>query len=992
MREMPEKPKEIKQITPYVWEIPITHKKGMLVPARIVASKKLLDAMDPGVFDQVTNVACLPGLQKHAYCMPDGHWGYGFPIGGVAAFDEKEGVISPGGIGFDINCVSGDTKILTKYGYYKKMKDFDRNFSNELVSCMDLSQNDKKHAKAAMFLKKKPNHGVLKITTLCGESLVLTEDHPVFNGKEMIKAGELKEDDQVVIHPFEGIEYEKPSSEIILDEYDIIRVAGNRTKLIRTLKERGLIPLRLNSDKLPILIKLLGFLTGDGWLGKYYNKKRKHDVWSMRVIGKPEDLEDVRSDINYLGYNVGYMKSKYYESRIDEIGGTERDIKGNSTQLHILSQSFSVLMKALGMPEGNKSRVGFRIPEWIKKSPLWLKRLYLAGIFGAELTIPYQRKGEYTGFTEPSFSQNKIISLEKKNEEFLLDISEMLSEFGVKINKIHKQEGVINKKGEETGKLAIRISANIDNLINLWSRVGYEYCKERKIRSMLAVAYLKKKRNLLNKTQALIEDAINLYNQGTPMRDICDLAESQGVNGKMIKAQILRRSKSVRAPTNFPKFEEFIREHEIGCSEFVRDRIESIEDIVYDDFVYDFTMNDQDHNFIANCIVSHNCGMRLVTTNMTYDQVKPKLKELVDTFFKTVPTGVGVKGFVKVNEAQFRDVMTDGVRWCSENGYGWDTDWKHSESQGRIDWADPDKVSDRAVKRGISQIGTLGSGNHYLEVQVAHGNNIFDEETAKAFGIHTPDQVVVMVHCGSRGFGHQIATDYLRVFDSAMKKYNITVKDRELSCAPFSSPEGQDYYKAMACAANMAFANRQVITHRIREGFEKVFGKTAEQMDMNLVWDCCHNIARREKHKIDGKQKTVIVHRKGATKSFGPGHEELPPEYKKYGSPIIIGGSMETGSYLLAGTKKAEEETFSSTAHGSGRTMSRTKARKLVHGDKLQKDMEKNGIYVRAVSMPGLAEEAGIAYKDVSEVISSVHEAGISRRLVKLIPCGNIKG
>lgn len=384
--------------------------------------------------------------------------------------------------------------------------------------------------------------------------------------------------------------------------------------------------------------------------------------------------------------------------------------------------------------------------------------------------------------------------------------------------------------------------------------------------------------------------------------------------------------------------------------------------------------------------------MRLITTNLTFKEVKPKLKELVDTFFRTVPTGVGVKGFVGVSKDEFRDVMRDGVRWCAENGYGWDEDWKHSEAYGKIDWADPEKVSDKAIKRGIDQLGTLGSGNHYLEIQVAHGQNIFDQETAKAFGIHTPEQVVVMVHCGSRGFGHQIATDYLKIFDDAMRKYNITVKDRELSCAPFSSPEGQDYYKAMACAANMAFANRQVITHRIREGFQKIFGQTSEALDMHLVWDCCHNIARREKYKIDGKEKWVVVHRKGATKSFGPGHHELPPEYSKHGSPIIIGGSMETGSYLLAGTKKAEEETFASTAHGSGRTMSRTKAKQMVRGDQLQKDMEKKGIYVRAVSMPGLAEEAGMAYKDVSDVISAVHEAGISRRVVGLKPIGNIKG
>ncbi len=386
-----------------------------------------------------------------------------------------------------------------------------------------------------------------------------------------------------------------------------------------------------------------------------------------------------------------------------------------------------------------------------------------------------------------------------------------------------------------------------------------------------------------------------------------------------------------------------------------------------------------------------NCGMRLVTTNLTYKEVQPKLKQVVDTLFKLVPAGVGCKGFVKVTNEQFSDVMTDGVKWCVDNGYGWKEDIVRCEGRGKIDGADPSKVSDKARTRGIDQIGTLGSGNHYLEVQRVLPENIFDTELAKAFGIF-PDQIVVMVHCGSRGFGHQIGTDYLRLFDEAMKKYGITVPDRELSCAPFSSPEGQSYYKAMACAANMAFANRQVILHRIREGFSKVFGKTPEDMEMNLVYDVAHNIAKLEKYKIDGKLKDVVVHRKGSTRAFGPGHPELTPAYQKTGQPVILGGSMETGSYLLVGTKKAEEETFGSTAHGSGRTMSRTQARHEIRGDALQKDMEKRGIYVRATSMSGLAEEAGAAYKDINDVVETLHGYGITKKVVRLLPLGNVKG
>ncbi len=386
-----------------------------------------------------------------------------------------------------------------------------------------------------------------------------------------------------------------------------------------------------------------------------------------------------------------------------------------------------------------------------------------------------------------------------------------------------------------------------------------------------------------------------------------------------------------------------------------------------------------------------NCGMKLVTTNLTLKDVQPKLKPLVDHLFTLVPAGVGSKGFVKVTNQQFDAVMTDGVQWCVDHGYGWKEDAEKCESKGRIEWADPTKVSAEARQRGIGQIGTLGSGNHYLEIQHVKKENILDAKLAKTFGIF-PDQIIVMVHSGSRGFGHQIGTDYLKLFDTAMKKYHLTVPDRELSCAPFMSTEGQDYYKAMACAANMAFVNRQVILHRIREAFSSVFGQTAEDLEMNLVYDVAHNIAKLEEHIVDGKKKKLVVHRKGATRAFPPGHPELIPAYQKTGQPVIIGGSMETGSYLLVGTQKAMDETFGSTAHGSGRTMSRTQAKHQVRGDQLQKDMEKRGIYVRATSMSGLAEEAGVAYKDINVVVDSLTRAGISLPVTALKPIANIKG
>ena len=387
-----------------------------------------------------------------------------------------------------------------------------------------------------------------------------------------------------------------------------------------------------------------------------------------------------------------------------------------------------------------------------------------------------------------------------------------------------------------------------------------------------------------------------------------------------------------------------------------------------------------------------NCGMRLVLTNLTFKDVQPKLKTLVDNLFERVPAGVGSKGFVKLTASEFKEVIGQGAKWCVEKGYGWQEDLEKTEEDGCIKTADSKKVSDRAISRGLNQIGTLGSGNHYLEIQVVKEENIFDREAAKKIGLF-PEQVVVMFHCGSRGFGHQVATDYLQKFLNVMQsKYGIKILDRELACAPFKSPEGQDYYSAMNCGINMSFANRQTILHRIREVFSKIFNSDAEKLGLKMVYDVAHNTAKLEKHNVNGQEKEVLVHRKGATRAFGPGRKEICQEYRELGQPVIIGGSMETGSYLLLGTDGAMQKTFGSTAHGSGRTMSRTQARRQWHGQTLQKEMEQRGIYVRTTSFSGLAEEAGGSYKDIDLVIDACEMAGISKRVVKLIPCGNVKG
>ncbi|MEM1534913.1 MAG: RtcB family protein [Candidatus Pacearchaeota archaeon] len=385
-----------------------------------------------------------------------------------------------------------------------------------------------------------------------------------------------------------------------------------------------------------------------------------------------------------------------------------------------------------------------------------------------------------------------------------------------------------------------------------------------------------------------------------------------------------------------------------------------------------------------------NCGMRLVLTSLTINDVRPKLKELVDGLFERVPCGVGSQGFLRLNKQEFKQVCEQGAKWVVERGFGLEADLETTEENGCMIGADASKVSERAIARGINQIGTLGSGNHYLEIQWLKQENIFDERLAKKWGLF-PDQVVVMFHCGSRGFGHQVASDYLKIFLDVMPKYGIKVIDRELAAAPFNSKEGQDYFAAMKCAMNMSWANRQVILHRIREVFSRVFGKDAEALGLKQLYDVAHNSAKLERHEVDGKKRDLLVHRKGATRAFIAGMEGIPKRYADEGQPVIIGGSMETGSYLLVAQPKARE-TFYSTAHGSGRTLSRHQAKKMVKGEKLIKEMQERGIYVRTVSYAGVAEEAGLAYKNIDAVAEATEQAGISKRVVKLIPIGNIKG
>ncbi len=383
-----------------------------------------------------------------------------------------------------------------------------------------------------------------------------------------------------------------------------------------------------------------------------------------------------------------------------------------------------------------------------------------------------------------------------------------------------------------------------------------------------------------------------------------------------------------------------------------------------------------------------NCGVRLLKTGLQYEQIKDKLQDLVYALFSDVPSGLGSKGDIKVSAKEERQILAKGARWAVENGFGIEEDLECTEEYGAIEGADPGAVSERAYERGKAQSGTLGSGNHFLEIQVI--DQLYDSELCDAFGLDL-GQITVMIHSGSRGLGYQVCDEYVRSMVRCLEKYKINVPDRQLACAPVNSPEGEAYLSAMKCAANYAWANRQCLMHLTRKVFERVLSQPWEKLGMRLIYDVAHNIAKIEKHNIDGQEKKLCVHRKGATRAIPSGHPALPPRYQKTGQPVIIPGDMGRNSYLLVGTEGARE-TFFSTCHGAGRLKSRTAALRSIDANVLLKDLESKGIIVKASGRSTIAEEAPQAYKDVNEVVDVVHNAGISKRVCRMRPLGVIKG
>ncbi len=385
-----------------------------------------------------------------------------------------------------------------------------------------------------------------------------------------------------------------------------------------------------------------------------------------------------------------------------------------------------------------------------------------------------------------------------------------------------------------------------------------------------------------------------------------------------------------------------------------------------------------------------NCGVRLLRTDLTHNDIKNRIQELVRSLFNNIPSGVGSKGKIRIDEREVKEVLKNGAQWALKKGYGWKEDIEKIEENGALKGANPDKVSRRALERGRPQLGTLGAGNHFLEIQIVE--DIYDRESAKVLGIDDVGQITIMIHTGSRGLGYQVCDDNVKVLGKITRKYGIDIPDRQLACAPINSPEGKSYFEQMACAANYAWANRQCIMHWVRESFEKILGKKARDLGMHLIYDVAHNIAKFEEHTVAGEMKKVCVHRKGATRAFAAGHKDIPLIYKNIGQPVLIPGDMGTHSYLLLGTEKAMQETFGSTCHGAGRVMSRTKAMQRTKGRRIDKELADKGIFVLSASGEVLRQEVPEAYKDIDMVVDAVHNAGISKKVARMRPIGVVKG
>ncbi|NPA27111.1 MAG: RNA-splicing ligase RtcB [Chloroflexi bacterium] len=916
---------DLVRISEYEWEIPRTFRSDMRVPVRIFATRRLLEAvMGDKSLEQAINAATLPGVVGRVVVMPDVHQGYGFPIGGVAATRFPDGVISPGAIGYDINCLAGDTPILHPWGYTRPIAAFASDWEQQTIVAFNLRTPRVETTPIERFWKRPLREGeqVYRLRTAGGASIFATEDHPFWTPNGMVKARDLREGDLIARYPLEGVPYEPLGEQLVLSEE---RFAGFLRRAnwpradigpaIERLKAKGLLPLQSDHERCPRLARVVGFLLAAFYTGRVvYQRGQGARLVQLPAESVPLLLEDLR---------------------VLHIQAQQED---ESTVFLPKSEELLYLSN-LGAPLDDPTHVTAAVPKWVRQAPRWIQRLFLGGFFALTLpNIDPERAGRLfrTMTWIAPFAGASTIQV------IFHQIASMLAEFGIQANILAPElpEG----PGERAGiRVGLALAEDIGTQRALWQRVGVQYRPNFLRKAWLTLHYW-----------------------------------------------LLQREALPQVPRDWEAFRAWATQG-LADSGMVWDVIVQKTAVPFEDDVYDFTVAHPDHNFVAATFVVSNCGVRLLATRLPYTLAEDYLDDLASAIDYYCPSGVGRDGHIRLSKQELDEVAREGARWALKRGYATPEDLRRTEEGGRLAGADPSKVSKRAKERGRTQLGTVGAGNHFIEVDVIE--QIYDLEAAEAMGLEE-GMLAVQIHCGSRGFGHQICSDYVRDFQAVVRKYNIRLPDRELVCAPLNSPEGRDYLAAMNAAANFAFANRQVLAHFVRKAFEEVFAGLVpqDQWYPRQVYDLAHNIGKVEVHTVNGKRMKVMVHRKGATRAFGPGAPGLPPEYREIGQPVLVPGSMGTASWVLVGTETSMRKSFGSSCHGAGRVMSRAKAKKAVRGEVLQRQLEGEGIRVRAGSMRGLAEEAPFAYKDVDEVVETVVGAGLARKVARLRPVAVIKG
>ena len=977
--------------TEHEWEI--APHGAMRVPAVIFATEQLIRDMDQKVYEQACNVATLPGVVRAVYAMPDAHWGYGFPIGGVAAFDPNDGgIVSAGGVGYDISCLTDDARVLHAHGFTCRIGDMLGTWQQSSVALHDLDAMTPTRARLSYFFRKRPDTEVYRVQTATGRVVTATSDHPFYTPRGMVPLERINPGDRVAVYPFEGTPYEEPPGETILAEEGFVRFLTGHDKtsrgnalaqLLAQLKRRNLLPLRYDSPALPYLLKLMGFVMGDGTLTRF-----KDGSAAVAFYAQPDDLEDIRSDLAHLGFRALKVYSRPRTHRIETFYG-KHEFSVTEHMTRCGSTALALLLAALGCPMGAKADQPYRVPAWIHRAPRWQKRLFLAAYFGAEMSTPETVSRQ--NFYCPMVSHSKRIDLIDNAREFLGDLRVLLADLGVATRTISRvSDDYRRKNGERSGRYRLIVSSKPEDLGALYGRIGFVYNRAKMQRGLLIAQYLALKQRALQRRVSVQAEALRLRDQlKLSARAIYEaLGSPSDVSVRFVERSVYEgRKTSPRVWDDIESFDEFATSvtEGLGNSGMTWDAVVSKELVVPPDWVYDFTVDHDSHNFIANQFVVSNCGVRCLHTGLNIDEVRAVQKDLADMLYYKIPAGVGSTGTIRLGHDEMDAMLAGGARWARERGFGEHADLERIEEGGRVRDARPECVSDQAKKRQRDEMGTLGSGNHYLEVQQVM--QLYDARSAAAFGLHVGD-VVISIHCGSRGLGHQIGTEYLRKMAIAAAEHGIRLPDRELACAPINSEVGAQYLGAMRAAINCALANRQILTHLTREAIAQVL----PQANVRLLYDVSHNTCKVETHQVDGRPRSLYVHRKGATRAFGPGHPDVPEVFRDVGQPVLIGGSMGTSSFVLAGAEQGEARSFSSACHGAGRAMSRHQAFRTWKGRQVTDELAARGILIRSPSSRGVAEEAPGAYKDVTAVVDAAEQAGLARKVARLQPMICIKG